>query len=78
MGLDHVDLEAATRRGIPVGHTPGVPTETTADLAFVLLMAAARRIPEADRFAREGRWTSARSWEPELLLGRDPHASTLE
>jgi glyoxylate reductase len=59
VGLDHVDLEEATRRGIPVGHTPGVLTETTAEFAFALLLAAARRVPEADRFVREGlagRW----------------------
>ena len=77
VGLDHVDLAAAAARGIPVGHTPGVLTETTADLAFALLLAAARRIPEADRFARDGSWTPARSWEPELLLGRDVHGATL-
>jgi glyoxylate reductase len=77
VGLDHVDLAAAAARGIPVGHTPGVLTETTADLAFALLLAAARRIPEADRFARDGSWTPARGWEPELLLGRDVHGATL-
>ena len=77
VGLDHVDLAAAAARGIPVGHTPGVLTETTADLAFALLLAAARRIPEADRFARDGSWTSARLWEPDLLLGRDVHGATL-
>jgi glyoxylate reductase len=48
-----------------------VLTETTAELTFALLLAAARRIPEADRFVREGHWTPARSWEPDLLLGRD-------
>jgi glyoxylate reductase len=77
VGLDHVDLGEATRRGIPVGHTPGVLTETTAELAFALLLAAARRIPEADRFVREGHWTPARSWEPDLLLGRDLHGARL-
>lgn len=77
VGLDHVDLAAARERGIRVGHTPGVLTETTADLAFALLLAAARRIPEADRFVREGRWTPARRWEPNLLLGRDLHGATL-
>jgi glyoxylate reductase len=76
-GLDHVDLRAARERGIPVGHTPGVLTETTADLAFALLLAAARRVTEADRFVREGAWTPARRWEPELLLGRDVHGATL-
>lgn len=77
VGLDHVDLAAATARGIPVGHTPGVLTETTADLAFALLLAAARRVVEADRFVRAGRWTPERAWEPELLLGRDVHGATL-
>jgi glyoxylate reductase len=77
VGLDHVDLTAASRLGIPVGHTPGVLAETTADLAFGLLLAAARRIPEADRFVRAGGWTEARRWEPEGFLGRDLHGAVL-
>jgi glyoxylate reductase len=77
VGVDHVDLAAATARGIPVGHTPGVLTETTADLAFALLLAAARRVAEGDRFVRQGRWTPQRSWEPDLLLGRDVHGACL-
>ena len=77
VGVDHIDLAAATARGIPVGHTPGVLTETTADLAFALLLAAARRIPEADRFVRSGGWTSARRWEPDMLLGVDLHRGVL-
>ncbi len=77
VGLDHVDLSAATRRGIPVGHTPGVLVETTADLAFALLMAAARRICEADRWVREGHWTPEHRWDPEGFLGRDVHGATL-
>ncbi len=77
VGVDHVDLQAAARRGIPVGHTPGALTETTADLAFALLLAAARRVAEGDRFVREGRWTPELRWEPELLLGRDVHGATL-
>ena len=77
VGVDHVDLAAATARGIPVGHTPGVLTETTADLAFALLLAAARRIAEGDRFVRAGAWTPERVWEPEMLLGRDLHGATL-
>jgi len=77
VGLDHVDLAAARERGIAVGHTPGVLTETTADLAFALLLAAARRVAEADRFVREGGWTAERRWEPDLLLGRDVHGATL-
>jgi len=75
VGVDHVDLEAATARGIPVGHTPGVLTETTAELALALLLAAARRIPEADRCVREGRWMEG--WDPAGLLGRDLAGATL-
>jgi glyoxylate reductase len=74
VGVDNVDLDAATRRGIPVGNTPGILTETTADFAFALLLAAARRVVEADRFVREGRWVT---WGPKLLLGRDVHDATL-
>ncbi len=77
VGLDHVDLEAATRRGIPVGYTPGVLAETTADLAFALLLAAARRIVEADGFVREGRWTWEHRWDPDGFLGRDVYGATL-
>jgi glyoxylate reductase len=77
VGVDHIDLAAATARGIPVGHTPGVLVETTADLAFGLLLAAARRIPEADRYLREGRWSFPHRWDPEALLGRDLHGATL-
>jgi glyoxylate reductase len=74
VGLAPVDLAAATRRRLPVGHTPGVLTDTTAELALSLLLAVARRVTEADRFVREGRW---REWSPELLLGRDLAGSTL-
>ena len=74
VGYDNIDVAAATARGIPVGNTPGVLTETTADLAFALMLAAARRIVEADRFVREGRW---RTWDPNLLLGYDVHGATL-
>ncbi len=77
VGVDHIDLAAATARALPVGHTPGVLTETTADLTFALLLAAARRIPEADRFVRDGDWRPERVWEPDLLLGRDVHGATL-
>jgi glyoxylate reductase len=77
VGLDHVDLGAARQRGIPVGHTPGVLTETTAELAFALLLAAARRVAEADRFVRAGLWKPGRQWDPELLLGRDLQGATL-
>jgi glyoxylate reductase len=74
VGLDHVDLPAATARGIPVGFTPGVLTDTTAELTIALLLAAARRVVEADRFVRDGRW---QEWAPDLLLGRDLAGATL-
>jgi len=74
VGFDNIDVPACTRRGIPVGNTPGVLTETTADLAWALLMAAARRVAEGDRYVRAGRW---RTWGPMLLLGPDVHGSTL-
>ncbi|HEX6459358.1 MAG TPA: D-glycerate dehydrogenase [Thermoleophilaceae bacterium] len=73
VGFDNVDLVAATARGIPVGNTPGVLTEATADLAWALLMSAARRLPEAEDDARTGVW----GWEPDFLLGHDVHGATL-
>jgi len=54
VGFDNIDVGACARRGIPVGNTPGVLTDTTADLAWALLMAAARRLPEGDRYVRDG------------------------
>jgi lactate dehydrogenase-like 2-hydroxyacid dehydrogenase len=69
-----VDVAAATARGIPVGHTPDVLTETTADLALALMLAGARRIAEGDRVVREGRWPP---WAPFGFLGRDVHGATL-
>jgi glyoxylate reductase len=74
VGYDNVDVTAATERRIPVGNTPGVLTETTADLAFALMLAVARRIVEGDRFVRAGRW---RTWDPNLLLGYDLAGATL-
>jgi glyoxylate reductase len=74
VGFDNVDVPACTRRSIPVGNTPGVLTETTADLAWALLMAAGRRVAEGDRYVRAGRW---RTWGPQLLLGGDVHGATL-
>ena len=74
VGYDNVDVAAATARGIPVGNTPGVLTETTADLAFALMLAAARRVTEAERYLRDGRW---RTWSPDLMLGHDVHGATL-
>jgi glyoxylate reductase len=73
-GYDNVDVDAATRHGVLVTRTPGVLSETTADFAFALMLAVARRITEADRFVREGRW---RTWGPEVLLGQDIHGATL-
>jgi glyoxylate reductase len=74
VGFDNVDVGAATRRGIPVGNTPGVLTDTTADFAFALLMAAARRVVEGDNFTRAGKW---KTWGPMLLLGQDITRATL-
>ena len=74
VGFDNIDVAAVTRRGIPAGNTPGVLTETTADLAWALLMAAARRLPEGDRYVRDGKW---KTWGPLLLLGPDVHGSTI-
>ena len=74
VGFDNIDVAACTRRRIPAGNTPGVLTETTADLAFALLMAAARRIDEGSRYVRAGNW---RTWGPLLLLGVDVHGATL-
>lgn len=74
VGFDNIDLPAATARKIPVGNTPGVLTETTADFAWSLLMAAGRRVVEADRFTRAGRW---KTWGPTLLLGQDISGATL-
>jgi lactate dehydrogenase-like 2-hydroxyacid dehydrogenase len=74
VGFDNIDVPALTRRRIPAGNTPGVLTETTADLAFALMMAAARRIPESIDYVREGRW---RTWGPMLLMGVDIHGATL-
>ncbi len=74
VGYDNIDIDAATRHGVLVTNTPGVLDETTADLAFGLLLSSARRIAEADRFIRAGRW---HRWEPDLMLGTDVHGKTL-
>ncbi|MDH3540507.1 MAG: D-glycerate dehydrogenase [Acidimicrobiia bacterium] len=74
VGVDNIDLEACTARGVPVGHTPDVLNETTADTAFALLLAASRRLGEGRDYVRAGNWNR---WEPELLLGHDVHGSTL-
>ena len=77
VGVDHIDVAALTRRGIPVGNTPGVLVDTTADTAFALLLAAARRIAEADRFIRDGNWLPENRWSPDFFLGADVSGATL-
>lgn len=74
VGFNNIDVPAATKRGIPVTNTPGVLTETSADLAFSLLMASARRLVEADGFVRSGKWEG---WEPLQFLGTDIHGAVL-
>ncbi|HUQ43364.1 MAG TPA: D-glycerate dehydrogenase [Candidatus Limnocylindria bacterium] len=74
VGFDNIDVAACTARGVAVGNTPGVLTETTADLAWTLLMAAARRIAEADHYVRDGKW---KTWGPMLLMGPDVHGATI-
>jgi glyoxylate reductase len=74
VGYNNIDVEAATRLGIAVSNTPGVLSDTTADLAFALLMATARRIPEAERFLRAGKY---KGWGPLLFCGAEVHGSTL-
>ena len=75
VGFDNIDVNEATKRGIYVTNTPGVLTETTADFAWALLMAVARRVVEADKYVRSGRWKV--NWHPSMLLGRDVHGATL-
>jgi len=74
VGYDNVDVPEATRRRIPIGNTPGVLTETTADLAFGLMLACARKIVEGDSVVRAGKW---RYWDPLGFLGEDVHGATL-
>jgi glyoxylate reductase len=74
VGFDNIDIQAATRRGIPVGNTPGVLTETTADFTWALMMAAARRVVEADQEVRQGIW---RAWGPDVLTGYDIYGATI-
>jgi glyoxylate reductase len=74
VGYDNIDVAAATARRLPVGHTPGVLTETTADFAWTLMMAAARRVVEGDAFTRRGLW---KTWGPTLLMGPDVNGATL-
>jgi glyoxylate reductase len=74
VGVDNVDIEAAAARGIPVGNTPDVLTDTTADLAVALMLGISRHLVEGDAYVRRGEW---RTWETGLLLGHDLHGSTV-
>ncbi|HEX9244584.1 MAG TPA: D-glycerate dehydrogenase [bacterium] len=74
VGIDNIDVAAATRRGIFVTNTPGVLTETTADMGWAILMATARRVVEGDKFTRSGRW---KTWELMGFTGQDVHGATL-
>jgi glyoxylate reductase len=74
VGVDNVDLEAAAARRIPVGNTPDVLTESTADLALALMLGIARRLAEGEAFVKAGEWVT---WEPGLMLGRDLHGATV-
>src|SRR5438874_7802741 len=74
VGVDHIDVRAATERGIPVGNTPGILDGATADLAFALILATGRRVVEGDRYARGPAFTK---YDPSLILGREVHSSTL-
>ena len=74
VGVDNIDVAAATERGIPVGHTPEVLTDSTADLTVGLMLAIARRITDGERVVRAGEWGD---WGPEWMLGRDLHGATV-
>jgi glyoxylate reductase len=74
VGFDNIDVNAATARKIPVGNTPDVLTDATADFAFALMMAVARRIPEGVRYVHDGKW---KTWGPMTLLGVDIKGATL-
>ena len=74
VGYNNIDVEAATKKGIPVSNTPGVLTDTTAEMAWALLFSTARRIVEGDRFTRAGRF---KGWSPMLMLGQDVTGKTL-
>lgn len=74
VGVDHIRLPAASERGIPVGNTPGILDGATADMGMTLLLAAARRLPEGDRYARSPQFTR---YDPGYMLGREVHSSTL-
>lgn len=77
VGVDHVEVAALTARGIPLGNTPGVLVDTTADLNMALMLAAARRIPEADQYVRQGQWRPERPWFPTMFSGKDVSGACL-
>lgn len=74
VGFDNIDVAAATKRGIPVGNTPGILTNATADMTFALMLSAGRRVVEAEKFLRAGKW---KTWGPSMLLGADFAGATL-
>jgi glyoxylate reductase len=74
VGVDNIDLDAATARGVAVGNTPGVLTDSTADLAVALMLGIGRHLTAGDAFVRRGEW---KTWEPDLLLGHDLHGATV-
>lgn len=74
VGVDNIDMHAATARRIPVGNTPGILTDATADMAFALLLAAARRVVEGNRLVKAGGW---KTWSPDFMLGADLTGATL-
>jgi len=74
VGFDNIDVNAATARGIPIGNTPDVLTDATADFSFALMMSAGRRVLEGDRYVRDGKW---KTWGPMLLLGSEIQGATL-
>jgi glyoxylate reductase len=75
VGFDNIDLQEATKRGIYVTNTPEVLTDTTADFSWTLLMAVARRVVEADKYVRSGKWKVG--WHPDMMTGRDVHGATI-
>jgi glyoxylate reductase len=75
VGFDNIDVPEATKRGIYVTNTPEVLTDTTADFAWALLLAVARRVVEADKYVRTGQWKVG--WHPAMLAGRDVHGATI-
>jgi glyoxylate reductase len=78
VGYDNVDLDCATKHGVYVTNTPGVLTDATADLTWALIMAVARKIPESDKFVRDGKWYELGSaWHPTLMLGYDVYGKTI-